>query len=376
MNNPHVLEILSDLVSSPIYLNFIQLLRTHDICQICDSHVHISSGKEGLLPGMPDDLTPQYPFSIEDLLFFYDTLFGNEGIKYSSIIFDTPLPAYDLAQKNDDLLAFHHKMVDSDSERVVPFAVITPEMESRQIEKWVSGGVKGFKMTPRTTSSQVKRGVISDVTLSEMLNPEALQIADQNHLTLLVHLPQLVVSPRIKPSLKNELLQIARKFSNLRIILAHLGQAQTPAKIQDLLKLIEENRLYERIWMDISAVTIPSVLEIALESKAKLLFGTDIDFALVERGRYVMFKSSNGKRVLAEEGEPGNVITSLVSQNFGQQLRPFIMEQGIDLDAPLLLFQFEGILNAVNRLQQKGVSQSRIKEILEALFFKNAWSLV
>jgi len=220
-------------------------------------------------------------------------------------------------------------------------------------------------------SSSVKRGVISDISLFEMLNPQALKIANDNSLPLVVHLPQLVVSPRMKQSLKDELVEIAIKYPNVKIILAHLGQAQTPAKMDDLLSLIERNDLCESIWMDISAVTIPSVIAMALESKVRLLFGTDIDFALVERGRYVMFKIVDGERVLADEDDNGSVITALVSQNFGQKLKPFALESGIFLDAPLLIFQFEGVLEAVKKLKQRGKDEVEIKETLEGLFFKN-----
>lgn len=122
--------------------------------------------------------------------------------------------------------------------------------------------------------------------------------------------------------------------------------------------------------MDISAVTVPSVLAAAFESKARLLFGTDIDFALHERGRYIMFKVVNGRRVLADEDDDGNVITALVSTSFGEKLKPFVAGEGIDLDAPLLLFQFQGILDAIDRLGKRGKSKSEIKTILENVFFR------
>ena len=372
LKNPYLPDVIEEIKASHIYLHFLQTLKDYEIKTIWDSHAHISSGKKDVIAGAPPDLIPQNPFSVADVNYLYDELFRKEGIKFFSLIFDTPLPAYDLASKNDQLLSVCASMPADASQRVVPFAVVTPGMDSRRIQEWVDCGAKGFKMTPRMASSGVKRGVISDISLSEMLNPEALVIADRERLSLVVHLPQLVVSPRMKQSLKDELIQIAFKYPNLRIILAHLGQAQTPAKMEDLLELLERNDLYDSIWMDISAVTVPSVIAMALESKVRLLFGTDIDFALVERGRYVMFKFMNGKRVLADEDDTGNVITALVSQNFGQKLKSFALDAGIILDAPLLLFQFEGILDAVARLKKRGKSRIEIRAALENLFYRNA----
>ncbi len=376
LKNPYLSAVIEEIKASHIYLRFLQTIRDYKIKTICDSHAHISSGKKDVIADAPPDLIPQNPFSVADVTYLYDELFRKEGIEFFSLIFDTPLPAYDLASKNDQLLSACASMPADASQRVVPFAVVTPGMNSRQIQEWVDCGAKGFKMTPRMASSSVKRGVISDISLFEMLNPEALTIANDNSLPLVVHLPQLVVSPRMKQSLKDELVEIAIKYPNVRIILAHLGQAQTPAKMEDLLNLIERNDLYESIWMDISAVTVPSVIAMALESKVRLLFGTDIDFALVERGRYVMFKMVDGHRVLADEDDNGSVITALVSQNFGQKLKSFVLEAGIFLDAPLLIFQFEGILEAVERLRARGMNESFIKETLENLFFRNAELLV
>jgi len=102
--------------------------------------------------------------------------------------------------------------------------------------------------------------------------------------------------------------------------------------------------------MDISAVTVSSVLVSALTGNVKLLFGTDIDFALVEQGRYVMYKMINGKRVLADDDNSDKVITALV----------------------MFVAQWEGILDAVDTLKKSGKPDARIKLILEDLFFRNA----
>ncbi|MDY6911343.1 MAG: amidohydrolase family protein [Chloroflexota bacterium] len=374
--NPHLPSIIAEITSSPVFRRFLETIKNYGIGRICDCHAHISSGVADILDGISDELMPRYSFGIDDINLLYDELFQSEGIDSTTVIFDTPLPVYDLTKKNDQLLAQVKVMPGETSGRVVPFAIVTPDMPGDKIQEWVNHGARGFKMTPRTSSPFIRRGVISDVTLEEMLNPEALRIADSYGLPLVVHLPQLVVSPRMNPSLKEELVGIAEKYHNLKIILAHLGQAQTPAKMTDLLELLHTHDLWEQVWMDISAVTVPSVIAMALESPARLLFGTDVDFVLTERGKYIMFKPNGGNRVLAEDTDGGNVITALVSTNFGEQLKPFVAEQGIELDAPLMLFQFEGILSAIAMLENKSTSQEEMTLMLQNLFFRNAQKLL
>lgn len=376
MSNPYLPEIIEEIRSSPVYRRFLRLLRDHEIDSVYDCHAHISSGPDGVIEGAPEALVPQHPFSLRDVNHLYDELFRNEGIGFTSLIFDTPLPAYDLVDRNEQLLAECGEMSSGTPERVIPFAVITPEMGEDRIEAWVERGARGFKMTPRMASSSVRRGVISDIGLEEMLHPRALEIADREGLPLVVHLPQLVISPRMRQSLKDELVKIGLRYPGLKLILAHLGQAQTPAKMDDLLSLLEKNDLFGSVWMDISAVTIPSVIAMAMESPARLLFGTDIDFALVERGRYIMFRVINGKRVLAGDEENGNAITALVSQNFGSQLHAFARDEGIELDAPLLLFQLEGILGAVDRLRGRGRDKKELRGILRDMMSGNASQLI
>lgn len=372
-HNPYLPIIIDEISHGLTYHRFLGLMRDYGIEQIVDAHAHICSEKDFEIEDIPPRLIPKFPFTISDINHLYDVLFRSQGIAVTTVVFDTPLPAYNLAKKNDSLL---NEMASDRQDNIVPFVMITSDMSTQQIEGYVKRGARGFKMTPRMASPGIKRGGFSDVTLVEMLNPEALHIADACRMPLVVHLPQLVVSPRMKPSLKDELLQIVGTYPQMKIILAHLGQAQTPAKIIDLLEWIEENRLSTSIWMDISAVTVPSVLEIALSSKINLLFGTDIDFSLTERGRYVMFKYSNGDRILADDGNNGNLITSLVSNSFGIQLREFAAENGIDLNAPMFVFQMEGILDAVERLRQKGAPKAEIAATLQNIFHRNGQAIL
>jgi predicted TIM-barrel fold metal-dependent hydrolase len=373
--NPHLKSIIHTILEHPTYDRFVSLMKQYNITKIYDCHSHVSSGPNDMIEGVQSPLRPKYPFSVRDIQYFYDQLFDRIGIDTVSIVFDTPLPVYDMEKKNRELLD-HSDVAKNKNRRVVPFAVSTPDMNNEQIQSYLDMGAKGFKITPRTPSSQHKKKTVSEISLFEMIQHNALTMAYTHGLPMLVHLPHLVVSPRIKQSVKDELLHITQKFPGIKMILAHLGQAQTLYKIDDLLSWVEANGLNDNVWMDISAVTVSSVLATALSGNVKLLYGTDIDFALTEQGRYVTYKMVNGNRVLADTDTSDKTITALVSTHFGRQLKEFVQGQGIDVSYPMLVAQWEGILDAVDMLKETGTKDSRIKSMLEDLFFKNAEGLL
>ena len=78
---------------------------------------------------------PQYPFTVGDINSLYNELFCKEDIEFTSLVFDTPLPAYDLASKNDQLLSMLKSESSTNLQKAVPFAVITPDMDYRQIQQ-------------------------------------------------------------------------------------------------------------------------------------------------------------------------------------------------------------------------------------------------
>jgi len=373
--NPYLNSIVQTIAGHSVFDRFLNLLNQYSISKVYDCHSHVSSGPNDMIEGVQSTLRPEYPFSVRDIQYFYHQLFYSKGINTVSIVFDTPLPVYDMDRKNKELLDNPVAAQTDTKQRVIPFAVITPDMTDDQIQHYLDMGAKGFKITPRTPSSQVKKKTINEISLFEMIHPHALVTADALSLPILVHLPQRVVTPRIRQSIKDELWQLVQKFPGTKIILAHLGQAQTLYKIKDMLSWVEANGLKDHVWMDISAVTVSSVLETALAGNVKLLYGTDIDFALTEQGRYVTYKMSNGDRVLADTDTSDKAITALVSTHFGKQLKGFVQSQGIDLSYPMLVAQWEGILDAVDMLKQSGTKDEQIKLMLEDLFFRNAEEL-
>jgi len=374
-DNAHLAPVIDTIADHPIYDRFLTLLKDYTISKIYDCHSHVSSGPNDMITDVQLKLRPKFPFSIKDTCYFYDQLFVRHGIETVSVVFDTPLPVYDMAKKNEILLNDPDVNTET-NKRIIPFAVITPDMNGKQIASYLEMGAKGFKATPRTPSSQTKKKSINEISLFDMLHPAALQLADAHRLPFIVHLPALVVSTRNRDLIKDELVEIVNRYPQIKMVLAHLGQAQTPCKVKDLMSWIEVNNLSDRVWMDVSAVTVSSVFADALTGKVELVYGTDNDFALVEHGRYVTYKMKNGKRVLAFDDISDKAITALVSTHFGEQLKAFVKEQGVDLSMPMIVAQWEGILDAVDAIRKSGMPDTQIKWILENLFFRNAEELL
>ena len=351
--------LLQEIEESRIYQRFLCSLQAYGIGQICDFHAHISSGRHDFLPtASPEEVAelPSHPFSLEDLYEFYEALFRSRGLKASAVVFDTPLLAYDIWKKNLNLLENLRRLEPAKAANLFPFAIVTPEMREAELEEYLKLGTRGFKATPRVSPTYRKRRKVTDVKLAEMLSPSSLRLAQGHRIPFLIHFPQLMSSEKLDPGLKEELGRILLTYPDLKLVLAHLGLCQTPSKLADLLGWVEEEDLGERIWLDVSAITLPEAFELALLSPAQLLFGTDMDFCLIERGRYILI----GRRAV------------LVSQSFGRRFKGLAQEQGIELNAPLFLFQLEGLMEAVERLKRKGMGEEELGQRLKALFYRNA----
>lgn len=365
--------IAQEIRDSPIYWDFVRLLKEHGVSTIYDFHAHVSSGKSSYLAGASQadiDELPAHPTSPADIDAFYSSLFESDDIAVKVVIFDTALHAYDMASKNHNLLA---QLATTRSSRFTPFAVITPAMKRHDIESYVEGGAKGFKVSPRTATAYYasRRRRVSNVDLDDILTPDLLGVANEVSLPILIHLPQSVSSTTISKALKQKLGLVTARYPDVRLILAHLGLCQTPSKMEYMLAWIRINRLESRVYLDVSAVTIASALELALASDARLLFGTDLDFSLVERARYVVTREVGGETFLADEAERGDTKTVLVGTNYGLRYRALVSQAGISTALPLFLFQLEAMTKAARRLGDAGRG-----ERLRALFSTNAEAIL
>jgi predicted TIM-barrel fold metal-dependent hydrolase len=344
---------INEIKSAAIYHRFLNFLDRYRLNQIIDCHAHISSGRSDFIPDASlEDIKelPQNAFSVNDLNDFYHQLFQVEGIEVKLVVFDTPLHGYDLSRKNQELLKNPRKS------NFFPFAIITPEMSREEIEQYVVLGAKGFKVSPRTTSSYWAAGKksLSNVALSDMLNQAMLKVANRFRLPIVIHLPQSVRSPRLSPQIKDGLSQAISVYPEVRFVLAHLGLSQAPNKLIDTLNWLE--RIEDKVYLDISAVTVPQAIKMALESSAKLCFGTDLDFCLAERARYFLIDDDTA---------------TLVSNSFGGEYRQKFADG--EFSQPLFLYQLEAIMEAV---EIHFSEQNWLRGKLHQLFYQNAAELL
>ncbi|MBW1814969.1 MAG: hypothetical protein JRJ39_15265, partial [Deltaproteobacteria bacterium] len=95
-------------------------------------------------------------------------------------------PVYDMGRKNRELLEDPDVIGTNTGQRIFPFAVITPDMNDAQIQMYLKMGARGFKITPRTPSSQKNKKTVNEISLFEMIHPSALSMADAHGLPILI----------------------------------------------------------------------------------------------------------------------------------------------------------------------------------------------
>ncbi|MFH1087043.1 MAG: amidohydrolase family protein, partial [Chloroflexota bacterium] len=366
--------LLDQIAANPIFRGFISLLKKHNVSSICDIHAHVSSGRNDFVPdASPEDVAelPKRPFTLQHLLQFYRTLFVGQGISVTAVVFDTPLRGYDMRQKNRLLLAQATRLPVGDV-KVVPFAVLTPDMTEAEIEGYAQQGARGFKVSPRTTSAYLTDGrKMSGVPLEDMLTPQILKVAGNLRLPVLVHLPQSAAPIRTNRDIKARIQDMLGHCPSLRFVLAHLGSSHSPSRVADVVEWLERSGLGDNVYLDISTVTLPSTLEAAFHSAARLCFGTDIDFCLSEKGRHFLLTRTPENKTQLATPEHQAAFAALVSTSFGSRYREVLSPHGIQAHFPMFMYQMEAITLAAEK-----VSPARRQVMLRRLFWQNATELL
>ena len=360
-------KLAREVKSSPEFEKFRKLISETGVPGLFDFHLHICGGKGGARgDASPEDLSelPEEPFALEDADDFYAELFEGR-IEIHISVFDTPLLGYDIRARNRKLLEDLRRGRQFKAS-FWPFAIVTPDMRRGEVEELVELGAKGFKITPRIAPSYRIRRRIKDVSLREMLSEDLCSAASEHALPVLIHPPLQVAEPEVPERLKEDLLGILERFPKLRVILAHLGCSHTVPKLHDWADWIQSRGLSDRVFFDASTITYPETLKEALSLPLRILFGTDIDFCLVERGLYLAFEQN-----LALSSPLRRASVHLVSSKFGGKYREALPEPP---RKPLLLFQLEAICEAYKLLKQD-LGAEKAEKIFRDFLFESPLSI-
>jgi microsomal dipeptidase-like Zn-dependent dipeptidase len=240
--------------------------------QIIDCHVHVGL-KEHCGAIAPERIAANWAIEVgadqtwQQLRSNLDMLFPEQEVHV--LAFGVPFREVDLVQNNDYVL----RGVLDPANRAAGLFVTRPEWDASLIELAMSRGFVGIKPYPDLAPH--KNG---EPSIFDFLPHAHLRVLDACGGILLLHLPR---KRRLgDPDNIRELIEIHNMYSNIKIIVAHIGRAFClPTAQKGLPHLVE----YPRIFFDTAANLNADVFQYALEiiGPDRILYGSDLPITLM-----------------------------------------------------------------------------------------------
>jgi len=236
--------------------------------KILDFHVHVFP--EGLCA--PDDPFsaaghPLQKYDLDDL--HSDLREALPGRDVCAVCFGVPNPKYDCA-RNNRYLAEH-----CDAERFFALRLLDPRRDTPQsVRAEIEAGLFcGFKPYPKF----VRRPEQSEVEIREMLPAWSMELADAFGLIIMLHLPRK--GRLADPVNQDQLVRLAERYPNAKIVVAHIGRAYF---LKNVVGSLERLKVLPNIYFDLAMLNHWEVLAYTFGQvpAERILFGSDIPIAL------------------------------------------------------------------------------------------------
>jgi hypothetical protein len=247
--------------------------------EIIDAHSHIWL-KEFKVPGQKKQRATAWSAliaednSIEDLMETYKMIFP--GKKQTPVIFGKPSTDYNLALGNQYVEEIGKRY------NIPTLFISTPEMSAMQFEKEIiSGGFKGNKVYLNFSPSYIPG---PEIRIFDFLPHHQLEVLNQYGWVSMLHIPR---PGRLKDPVNiAQLLEIERKYKNIKLIVAHVGRAYTDNDIGNAFEMLSET---ENMLFDISANTSSTVFSKLIKTvgSKRILFGIDMPVFRMRGARVV-----------------------------------------------------------------------------------------
>ena len=267
--------------------------------RVIDAHTHVykrefsrPDAQEQSLPGRsqhwPSLVADENP--IEDLVETYKILLPETEV--TPVMFAYPDQSYDTARSN----AYVAECAMSTG--FPSLYVSTPEETAEGLEHGiVSGGFKGAKVYLNFAPSYIPG---DEIRIFDFLPHHQLEMLDQHCFAVMLHIPR---PNRLRDHVNIEqMLEIDRKYPNVKIIVAHVGRAYATADLGDALDRIADSRLL----VDVSANTNRLVFEEAIKKigPTRILYGSDLP---IERMRMKRIVENDTYINIVERGKYGDL---------------------------------------------------------------------
>ena len=246
-----------------------------------DAHTHIFKAEHCL---HPDDL-PKYPSWLKKMEFnvglsflkeYYNVFLPNREIHY--LLMGFPFMHCEFDRMN----VFVAKEASKDPLSVSSMIVhprMQPEEVAMAVDKYGFVGLKPYRFYSIT-------GDPVECTITDMLPESFIEIADEKHLLITLHLGKR--RGIADPENIRDIIRLTRRYPNAQWVLAHCARSFNPYFLE---KTIEQIRDIPNVWYDISAVCESSVFEVLLREGPlkRILYGSDNMPAGADRGKYIAF---------------------------------------------------------------------------------------
>ncbi len=319
--------------------------------RIIDAHTHVYSRlnrdpayKESLAnrsQNWPTLVASENP--IEDLDETYRLMFP--GKKVTPVIFGMPGFQYSVSKSN----AYISQAAKNAGYPALVLAY--PAQSAAEFEaELLGGGFKGAKVYLDYAPAYIPG---NEVRIFDFAPHHQLEVLDRHGLVLMLHIPR----PRRlnDPVNIEQMLEIDRRYPNIKLIIAHIGRAYAPEDLGGALERLKPSRM----TFDFSANTNQQIFEAALATigARRLIFGSDLPITRMRMKRIV----ENGVYInIVRKGSYGDVSDD-----------PHMREtEGAQADA-LSFFLYEEIAAMRRACNAAGIGGGDV----DAMFFGNAAKL-
>lgn len=279
-----------------------------------------------------------YYLAIEDLYYIYDKIFKDKIVE--TVVCPFPFKECKAKEANEYVseIIRQYNYVDG-------FFLADHETTEKEMQKLIlKDGFKGVKPYP----DRLVDKAWNEINVYDYVSLAMMKVANQYKLPIFLHVPK---DTRLAD--KNTIRQIreiAGKFPDLTIVLAHVGRLHCPPLIKQGINGVYD---LQNVYLETSLVTNPEVFSFALEkfSPERMIFGTDLPATLL-RCRIIC---DNGRRIWA------------VKEKY-----PWVKEEDrklykseIDTLSPLI---YENILAFKSAIEELNLNRNDVEKI----FYKNA----
>jgi predicted TIM-barrel fold metal-dependent hydrolase len=218
---------------------------------------------------------------IEDLIESYKLMFPDKQV--------IPLMFSSLTGRNDDFEGGNQYVSECSREHDFPALIFArPEWSSQEFENNIrSGGFIGAKVYLSLAQENISK---NEIKIFDFLPHNHLEVLDQHGWIVMLHIPRDL---RLRdPENIKQMIEIDKKYPNLKCIIAHVGRAYCKTDVGDAFERLADspNLLY-----DISANTNAWVFEQLIKAVGpkRILFGSDLPILrmrmrrIEKEGRYV-----------------------------------------------------------------------------------------